>query len=515
MNKPLHNQFKEVTNLNNWIKAYNNIMKKKEDLFKDKLKHTSFDNAKWLFRKAINDIKKNNYKPRAVKIIKIQKDSGNVRRIGVSSDIDKVLQKVIADILLGIYDKSFSKHSYAFRKGKSILNIVKELSKRLIQANVVLKYDIKEFFDNIDHTLLKNILKNKIYDNKFLDMIYKFLNVEMIDNNTKTRKDIGLIQGSPMANILSNVYMDGFDKYIETIIKDYPSTDITYIRYCDDFVIGMNNYKATINIDEKVEQYLTDNLKLNLNKDKSKVVYLNEGDALDFAKLIFAKKINAKKKRSIKVSVDTDKMKARLNEKLVFDNNDKYTLKRNFRKYNGFILYYYKTVDFDVFSKLIEDLKDITDKLEHQEHSVYGSNTTYEYKKLNDRLSKLSFYNSFVDQIYQMNKNIFSQLDEKTFMDNISIFNGKFKQYNMDKPDCLVNLENKILSFYKELSKKDKGSNGYNNKMRKIMTYQESYFGFCLSVFIDDNPDDIVDRINKLEENNFNNDLLDLVYDCY
>lgn len=515
MNKPFYNQFKEVISISNWLKAYDEILDKKEDLFKDNLIKASSSKAEILFKHTIYDIKMNNYNPKPVNIIEIEKDFGDTRKIGIGSDIDKVLQKVIANILLDIYDKDFSKYSYAFRKGKSILNIISELRKRLIQANVVLKYDIKNFFDSINHRILKDKLENKINDKQFLSLIYKFINVDVIDNKVKTKKSIGLVQGSPIANVLSNVYMDSFDKFIEDMIKQYPSADITYIRYCDDFIIGMNTDKICDEVNCKVVTYLKDNLKLSINKNNSRSVYLNRNETLDFVKFKFEKTIDSHKKRLVNVKVDNELIKKRLMESLDFTQNDKYSLKSNFSKYNGLIRFYYKTLEFQEFEKLLKSLKSIINKLEEQELLIYKEYTTFEYKKLNDRLLRLSKANSFVDDIYKTNKNLLDNIDEQNFKVNSTIFIDKFNQYNIEIPQYLTNLEDKIYKLYEELNKKNQGSNGYVKKFKKAMSYQESYFEFCKTVFVDDDKNAILERLNRLEENNFDCELIESVYGVY
>ena len=270
----MNNLFNNVIKLSNWIKAHKSIQEKKYRIFNDKLANKSFDKAINLFKKQIRLLKTNKYKPKLVKIVTIPKSNEKVRKIGLSNYIDKVLQRVISNILIETFDKKLSDCNYAFRKHKHIKTLINNMSKKLINSNIVLKYDIKNFFDEINHDILIEKLRKLNIDTRFIEIIKLFLKVNKTDCGIAQINDCGIIQGTSIANILSNIYMNDFDNYVERLIKKHYHADIKYIRYADDIVIALNDYKVIDELKHSVEQYLVDKLTLNINENKPNIIPL-------------------------------------------------------------------------------------------------------------------------------------------------------------------------------------------------------------------------------------------------
>ncbi len=167
---------------------------------------------------------------------------------------DRIIQHAIMNKLESIFVNSFTSNTYSCIKKRGIHKGLRDLNKSLknkSETKYCLKLDIKKFYPNIDHTILKQLLRKKFKDKDLLVLLD-----EIIDS----------AEGVPIGNYLSqyfaNFYLNYFDHYLkeELNIKHY-------FRYCDDIVILGSNKKELYNIKLKIKQYLNDKLKLKLKSN--------------------------------------------------------------------------------------------------------------------------------------------------------------------------------------------------------------------------------------------------------
>lgn len=182
------------------------------------------------------------------------------RNIHKASVRDRLLHHAIYRILYPFFDKIFIADSFSCRKNKGThkaLNRFKSFTYKVSQNNTktcwVLKCDIKKFFANIDHNILLNILDEYIPDKNIIWLL----------NEIISSFRIGLPLGNLTSQLLVNIYMNEFDQFVKHKLKAKH-----YIRYADDFVI-LSNDKIWL---EKqillIQNFLTENLKLNLHPNK-------------------------------------------------------------------------------------------------------------------------------------------------------------------------------------------------------------------------------------------------------
>jgi len=154
------------------------------------------------------------------RLVEIPKPQGGVRGIKVASPRDKVVQRVIADILEAIYEPAFSKCSFGFRPLLGCHDTLRYVVKHYQSSRWFIEGDISKCFDEIDHNILVGIMRRRIKDEKFIRLIWKALRAGFLDSS-KVPQDclLGTPQGSIVSPILCNIIMNEFDTYIEETLK--------------------------------------------------------------------------------------------------------------------------------------------------------------------------------------------------------------------------------------------------------------------------------------------------------
>jgi len=204
-----------------------------------------------------------------IKIDLRQKDK--TRPIKLSSAKDKIVQRIISKFLTELYDKTFSNKSYAYRPNKSALKAVNRVSDFINRGYThVLKTDIKDFFENIDHEILVKILKEKIKNEILIKYIIFFLKIGSFDTkNNFIEHSAGVDQGSVVSPILSNIYIDLMDKFLER-------HNVDFVRFADDFVVFAKSKKKAEFVLRNLKRFLKP-LKLTLNEEKTYITHINNG----------------------------------------------------------------------------------------------------------------------------------------------------------------------------------------------------------------------------------------------
>ena len=169
-----------------------------------------------------NEIKDGTYKPKPRRVIYIQKkNSQEKRRLVINSPRDKIIQEGFRSILSTIYEPLFSNYSYGFRQDKSVHSALRHV-KSWKDISWLICLDVEKCFDKINREKLINILKLRIDDQRFFEIINKFFNSKIIDIKFKTgNTDEGIPQGSVVSPILSNIYLNELDKFVENLMLEF------------------------------------------------------------------------------------------------------------------------------------------------------------------------------------------------------------------------------------------------------------------------------------------------------
>ncbi|MGE4456981.1 MAG: CRISPR-associated endonuclease Cas1 [Arcobacteraceae bacterium] len=211
------------------------------------------------------------YAPEPIKKIEIEKENSDEKRpIGLASIKDKLIQRILYKELNPYFDKEFSDKSYAYRPDKSTLKAINRVTQYLNEKHHhIVKTDIDNFFESIDHDILLQILAYHISDKRIIRLISLFVQTGGFKNFTYDEHDLGVHQGDILSPLLSNVYLDAMDKYLE-------KHKVAFVRYADDFVMLFKNETEAKERLEKLKKYLA-SMKLTLEESKTSIVHITEG----------------------------------------------------------------------------------------------------------------------------------------------------------------------------------------------------------------------------------------------
>lgn len=173
--------------------------------------------------KLISSLKNESYKPKLCRLKELIKPNGKIRPLGVQGPDEKVLQEAVRIILDTIFDSSFSTHSHGFRPNKGCHTALEYVRKNFDGVRFMVEGDITGCFNNIKHSKLIDILRERIADEKFIRLIYKFLKAGYLcEKIGQTLLPLnGTPQGSIISPILCNIYLDKLDKHMEVLSKKY------------------------------------------------------------------------------------------------------------------------------------------------------------------------------------------------------------------------------------------------------------------------------------------------------
>jgi group II intron reverse transcriptase/maturase len=286
-----------------------------------------------------NQLKNESFEFKPGRRVNILKENQGIRTLTMAPPRDKIVQEAMKIILEIIYEPHFSDSSHGFRPRKSCHSALKYLDQHFKPITWLIEGDIVQCFDSIDHRKLMLLIEAKILDRQFTKLIRKALSAGYFELKSLSHNIVGTPQGSIISPILANIFLDQLDQFAVRLKKKFdkgnrardtqafnrsrhqvrkgalegnksklkqlsvqarkiPAMDfydpnskrLSYVRYADDFLIGIRgSYAETLNILEEVKSFCS-NIKLTLSEHKTKITNLNKQKAVFLGVNIFRSK---------------------------------------------------------------------------------------------------------------------------------------------------------------------------------------------------------------------------------
>lgn len=210
-------------------------------------------------------IRRRRYRPLPVRRVEIPKDDGSKRNLGVPAVKDRWIEQAVCQVLTPIFEKEFSESSYGFRPGrKAEQAVIKALEFMNDGYDWIVDLDLSKFFDNVNQDILMILVHKVIKDPDTESLVRRFLQGGVLIEGSYEETKIGTAQGSPISPLLANIYLNEFDKELE-------SRELHFIRYADDCIICVKSEMAANRVMNSVTKWLREHLRVEVNATKTKV----------------------------------------------------------------------------------------------------------------------------------------------------------------------------------------------------------------------------------------------------
>ena len=255
---------KQLLNRRNMNQALRQVVKNKGSAGIDGMKVSELNEHLTSNRERIeSELLNGTYLPQPILGVEIPKSKGKTRLLGIPTVSDRLLQQAVGQAIVLKFEVEFEDYSYGFRPNRNAQKAVLKAQEYINSGyQHIVDIDLKNFFDEVDHCILLQLLYRKIKCPLTLRLIRKWLRAPILIKGVLVKRRKGVPQGSPLSPLLSNIMLNELDKELER-------QGLLYVRYADDFSIYCKSKNQARKIGNSTYLFLKNKLKLPINREKS------------------------------------------------------------------------------------------------------------------------------------------------------------------------------------------------------------------------------------------------------
>jgi RNA-directed DNA polymerase len=265
-NKYTNGLFERIIDRNNLNQAFKKVRANKgshgvDGMKVDELLQYLKENGASLRQSLLED----SYKPNPVRRVEIPKADGKKRPLGIPTTVDRVIQQAIAQVLSPIFEERFSNNSYGFRPNRSAHQAILKCKEYMDKGyKWAVDIDLEKYFDTVNHDKLIGLVYKEVKDVRVIALIRKYLQAGVMEKGIFNTSQKGVPQGGNLSPLLSNIMLSELDKELE-------KRGLHFCRYADDCNVYLKSKKSAFRVMASITKFIEEDLKLKVNKDKSKV----------------------------------------------------------------------------------------------------------------------------------------------------------------------------------------------------------------------------------------------------